>query len=55
MVPRRLLAPISVRAALGRLLEEERFAARAGELANWAAANDGARRGAEVIESYAAR
>ena len=55
MVPRRLAAPASLRAALGRLLEEERFAARAGELAAWAAANDGARRAAEVIEAYAAR
>ena len=53
MLPRPLLAARTLRAAVRRLLREPRYAARAAELAAWNAANDGARRGAEVVERHA--
>jgi UDP:flavonoid glycosyltransferase YjiC (YdhE family) len=53
MVPHGLVRPRTVRLAVRRLLGDQRFAARARELAAWAAAHDGAARGAELVESYA--
>ena len=53
MLPRPLLGPRALRAAARRILREPRFAERAGELAAWNAANDGAKRGAEVVERHA--
>jgi UDP:flavonoid glycosyltransferase YjiC (YdhE family) len=50
-LPWRLLSPLSLRLAVERALHErERLSARAGELAAWAAVNDGPSRAAELIE-----
>ena len=49
----RCSGPRALRAAARRLLREPRFAARARELAAWSAANDGAERGAELVEQHA--
>jgi UDP:flavonoid glycosyltransferase YjiC (YdhE family) len=54
MLPARLLGPTPLRLAVRRLLAEHHFAERAGELASWAASNDGATRAAELVESHAA-
>ncbi len=54
MLPWRLLGPASLRLVVSRLLDEPRFAARAGEFAAWAAGHDGADRGAELVERLAA-
>lgn len=51
MLPRRLVAPEPIRLATRRLLAEPAFAERAGEIAKWGRAHDGAARGAELIES----
>ena len=53
MLPRALMRPATLRAAARRVLREPRFAARARELAAWSAANDGAKRGAELVERHA--
>ena len=53
MLPRPLLGPRALRAAARRILRKPRFAERAGELAAWNAANDGAKRGAELVEQHA--
>ena len=53
MVPWRLTAAGSIRWAVRRLLAEPRFAARAGEIAAWAADNPGAERGAAMVEELA--
>jgi UDP:flavonoid glycosyltransferase YjiC (YdhE family) len=50
MLPRRLLRPGPVRWAIRRLLAEPNFAASAREIAAWGRRNDGAERGAELIE-----
>jgi UDP:flavonoid glycosyltransferase YjiC (YdhE family) len=50
MVPRRLATAATLRFAVRRLLGEPRFARRAGELAAWSRSNDGAARGAELVE-----
>jgi UDP:flavonoid glycosyltransferase YjiC (YdhE family) len=50
MVPWRLTGAASIRWAVRRLLAEPRFAARAGEIAAWAADNPGAESGAELVE-----
>ena len=55
MVPWRLTRPGAVRAAARRILGDRRFAARAGEIAAWARANDGASRGAALVERLARR
>jgi UDP:flavonoid glycosyltransferase YjiC (YdhE family) len=53
MVPRRLLRPATVRMAARRVLGEPQFRARAEELAQWSRENQGAERGAELVERYA--
>jgi UDP:flavonoid glycosyltransferase YjiC (YdhE family) len=52
-LPRRLLSRRGVRLATRRLLGEGRYRARAEELAAWAEANDGAARGANLVEDAA--
>jgi MGT family glycosyltransferase len=52
-VPWRLCQPAPLRWAAQRLLADGSFAARAGELAAWARAHDGAERGAVLIEQLA--
>jgi UDP:flavonoid glycosyltransferase YjiC (YdhE family) len=52
-LPRRLVTPRGVKLALRRLLSEERFARRARELRDWAAANDGAAAAAAEVEALA--
>ncbi len=49
-LPWRLLRPATVRLAVRRALGEPSLSARAGELARWAAAHDGAARAAELVE-----
>jgi UDP:flavonoid glycosyltransferase YjiC (YdhE family) len=52
-IPRRLLSRQAIRLATRRLLGEERFRARAEELAEWSARHDGATAAAEVVEDAA--
>jgi UDP:flavonoid glycosyltransferase YjiC (YdhE family) len=52
-LPWRLCRPSPLRWAARRLLREPSFAQRAKELAAWAAAHDGAQRGAELVERLA--
>jgi MGT family glycosyltransferase len=52
-LPWRLCRPAPLRWATQRLLREPSFAERTGELAAWAATNDGAKRGADLIEQLA--
>jgi MGT family glycosyltransferase len=52
-LPWRLCRPTPLRWAARRLLDEPSFAARAQEVAAWGAANDGAARGAELVEQLA--
>ncbi len=52
-LPWRLCRPAPLRWTARRLLEDSSFAERAGELAAWAAVNDGAARGAELVERLA--
>jgi MGT family glycosyltransferase len=54
-VPWRLTTPRTVRAVVRRVLAEERFRRRAGEIAAWSRAQDGAAAGAELVEAFAAR
>jgi UDP:flavonoid glycosyltransferase YjiC (YdhE family) len=49
-VPRRLLSRRAIRLATRRLLSEQRFAARAREIAAWSEAHDGASTAADLIE-----
>ncbi len=49
-LPWRLCRPGPLRWAARRLLDDRSFAQRAGELAAWAGENDGAERGAELVE-----
>jgi len=51
---RRLVGPRAIRLALQRLLADERYARQAGELAAWAAANNGAERAANAVERFCA-
>jgi MGT family glycosyltransferase len=53
MLPRALVRPRTLRAATRRLLSDPRFGERARELAAWSAQNDGAERGAELVERHA--
>jgi UDP:flavonoid glycosyltransferase YjiC (YdhE family) len=53
MLPRRLLGAFALRAAVRSLLTERRFTERARELAAWSRDNDGAVRGARLVERYA--
>jgi UDP:flavonoid glycosyltransferase YjiC (YdhE family) len=54
-LPWRLCRPGPLRWAARRILAEPSFAARAGEIAAWGRENDGAARGAELVEELAAR
>jgi UDP:flavonoid glycosyltransferase YjiC (YdhE family) len=55
MLPRRLLGPSTLRSAVRRVLTEQRFAASASAIAAWSRENDGAQRGAELVERYGRR
>jgi len=50
MLPWRLLGCGALRVATRRLLSDGSFGQRAGEIATWSAANDGAARGAGLVE-----
>jgi UDP:flavonoid glycosyltransferase YjiC (YdhE family) len=52
-LPWRLCRPAPLRWAARRMLADDSFARRAGELATWAAEHDGAERGAELVEGLA--
>jgi UDP:flavonoid glycosyltransferase YjiC (YdhE family) len=52
-LPWRLCRPAPLRWAAQRILGDRRFEARAAELAAWRRENDGARRGAELVEAFA--
>ncbi|HVY96781.1 MAG TPA: nucleotide disphospho-sugar-binding domain-containing protein, partial [Solirubrobacterales bacterium] len=54
-LPWRLCRPAPLRWAARRILGDPAFTARAGELATWARENDGAARGAELVERLALR
>jgi UDP:flavonoid glycosyltransferase YjiC (YdhE family) len=50
MLPWRLVGPKSLRLTVRRALADRSLAARAGEIAAWAANHDGAQRGAGLVE-----
>jgi UDP:flavonoid glycosyltransferase YjiC (YdhE family) len=52
-LPWRLLSPATLRVAVRQALENPQLAARAAELRQWAAANDGATRAAQLVERLA--
>jgi UDP:flavonoid glycosyltransferase YjiC (YdhE family) len=52
-LPWRLCRPEPLRWATRRILGDPAFAVRAGEIAGWGRENDGARRGAELVEELA--
>src|SRR5579875_580933 len=54
-LPWPLLSPVTLRRAVRGALADPRLAARAGELAAWARAHDGAARAADLVEQFAAR
>jgi UDP:flavonoid glycosyltransferase YjiC (YdhE family) len=54
-LPRRMVSPRAIALAVGRALARPRLRARARELQAWAAANDGAQRAADLVESFAGR
>jgi UDP:flavonoid glycosyltransferase YjiC (YdhE family) len=54
-LPWRLCQPAPLRWATQRLLDDRSFSARAQELETWTKANDGAERGAELLEQLATR
>jgi len=54
-LPWRLCRPAPLRWAARRILRDDSFAARAGELAAWGREHDGAARGAELVEQLAHR
>jgi MGT family glycosyltransferase len=53
MLPWRLVGAASLRLAVRKALADRSLAARAGEIATWAADHDGAERGAELVEKLA--
>jgi MGT family glycosyltransferase len=53
MLPWRLMGARALRAAVRRLLGDGSYSERAGEFAAWGRANDGAARGAELVEELA--
>jgi UDP:flavonoid glycosyltransferase YjiC (YdhE family) len=53
MVPRPLLGEHPLRWAVRRVLADARFSNRAKELSRWASENDGAERGADLVEDLA--
>jgi UDP:flavonoid glycosyltransferase YjiC (YdhE family) len=52
-IPWRLCKPAPLRWATRRVLGDPTFGARAGEIAAWGASNDGAERGAVLVEEFA--
>jgi UDP:flavonoid glycosyltransferase YjiC (YdhE family) len=54
-LPRRLVTPRGVRLAVRRILADERYAARARALGDWARAHDGAAIAADLLEGLAHR
>jgi UDP:flavonoid glycosyltransferase YjiC (YdhE family) len=54
-LPWPLLSPLSLRRAVRGALADSGLAARAGELAAWARAHDGAARAADLVEQFVAR
>jgi MGT family glycosyltransferase len=54
-LPWRLCRPGPMRWSVRRVLDDPAFAARAAELASWNRENDGATRGAELVENLASR
>lgn len=52
-IPRRVAGPAGIRWAARRILGERSFRERAQAIARWGAANDGAARGAELVERAA--
>ncbi len=54
-LPWRFMTPTTIRAGVARVLGDDAYAQRAGELASWAAANDGSTRAAELVELLALR
>ena len=53
MLPWRLMASATLRTAVRRVLSDGTFGVRAGEISAWARANDGAGRGAKLVEDLA--
>ncbi len=53
MLPWRLTSPRALRLAVRKALAEASLGTRAAEIASWAASNDGAERGAELVEELA--
>jgi UDP:flavonoid glycosyltransferase YjiC (YdhE family) len=53
-IPRRWPTPAAVRLAVLRTLADQRMRARVREVAAWSAANDGAARAAQLVETFAA-
>jgi UDP:flavonoid glycosyltransferase YjiC (YdhE family) len=54
-LPRRMVSPRAIALATGRALARPGLRERARELQDWAAANDGAERAADLVEALAAR
>jgi UDP:flavonoid glycosyltransferase YjiC (YdhE family) len=54
-LPRRFVTARGVRLAVNRLLARPRYARRAAELRDWAAANDGSKGAADAVEELASR
>jgi UDP:flavonoid glycosyltransferase YjiC (YdhE family) len=52
-LPRRMVTPRAIALATGRALARPQLRERARELHGWAAANDGARRAADLVEAFA--
>ena len=50
-----MVAPRAIALAVGRALARPALRERARELQAWAAANDGAERAADLVETFAAR
>jgi UDP:flavonoid glycosyltransferase YjiC (YdhE family) len=53
MIPSRLVGPRSLRRVARRMLQDQRFAHAAERIADWSRRNDGAERGATLVERYA--
>ena len=54
-LPRRMVGARGLALAVGRALARPRLRSRAAQLQEWAAGNDGAARGADLVESFAGR
>ena len=54
-LPRRLLSPGNLRVAVRRVLDDERYAARAGAVAQWASTHDSGAVGARELERWLER